>query len=64
MLHFVDTYTHKRIDLNSDKYFYYENDLILVPFKKNSTQFMVTGIERIDNEFTNNDPKDADNSMS
>lgn len=53
MLHFVDTHTHKRIDLNADKYFHYENDIILLSLKKNSTEFMVTGIEKIENEFTN-----------
>lgn len=52
MLHFVDTFTHKRIDLNADKYFYYENDIVLLSLKKNATEFMVTHIEKIENEFT------------
>ncbi|KAL4445929.1 hypothetical protein ABPG74_010921 [Tetrahymena malaccensis] len=53
MLHFVDTHTHKRIDLNAERYFHYENDIIVISLKKNSSEFMVTGIEKIENEFTN-----------
>lgn len=53
MLHFVDTHTHKRIDITAERYFHYENDIIVLSLKKNSTEFMVTGIEKIENEFTN-----------
>jgi len=52
LLHFVDTHTHKRVDLSADRYFFYESEIIVLQLKKNSSEFMVTGIERIENEFT------------
>ena len=52
MLHFVDTHSYKRIDLNADKYFFYENEFMILPVKRNTTEFMVTHIEKIENSFT------------
>ena len=51
MLHFVDTYAHKRIDLTSERYFYYENDIICISLKNNATEFMVTDYEKVNNGF-------------
>ncbi|EGR30265.1 hypothetical protein IMG5_136460 [Ichthyophthirius multifiliis] len=48
MLHFVDTHQHKRIDLNAEKYFHYENDITCISLKNNQTQFMVINYEKIE----------------
>jgi len=62
MLHFVDTYNYKRVDLNADKYFFYENEIMILSAKRNTTEFMVTHIEKIENSFTH--PNDVNNSES
>lgn len=52
LLHFIDTYSHKRIDLSAEKYFFYESEIMVLSLKTNATEFMVTQVEKIENEFT------------
>ncbi len=45
-MHFLDCVTGKVIEINDQQYFQFENDLVIVPFQKHATQFMVLNIEK------------------